>query len=104
MLRWLLRTGASITKKNKCQSESDAASRSAKDAKRKFDYAKRERDTTKQLIYLAEGLSELASAIERSSNTMQPLAELAVLSALLTESIEDGLNQQTEDIISKLKK
>ena len=104
MLRWLLRTGASISKKNKCQSESDAASRAAKDAKRKFDYAKRERDATKQMTYLAEGLSELATAIERSSNTLQPLAELAVLSALLTESIEGGLDQQTKDIVSKLKK
>ena len=45
MLRWLIRTGASVGKKNKCKSESDAASRAAKDAKRKFDYAKRERDS-----------------------------------------------------------
>jgi len=56
------------------------------------------------MAYLSEGLSELATAIERSSNTMQPLAELAVLSALLTESIESGLEEQTEDIVSKLKK
>ena len=104
MLRWLIRTGASVGKKNKCKLESDAASRAAKDAKRKFDYAKRERDSQKQINYLAEGLSELATAIERTSNTVQPLAELAVLAALLTESIEAGMEEQTKQIVSQLKK
>ena len=52
MLRWLIRTTASVGKKNKCQAESTAASRAANDAKRKFDRASRERDSQKQTNYL----------------------------------------------------
>lgn len=102
MLRWLIRTGVSLNKKNKCQSESAASSRAAKDAIRKFDYAKRERDSQKQSSYLAEGLSKLAEAVEKNSNTVPPLAELAVAASVLTESIESGIDTQTKDIINKL--
>ena len=70
MLRWLIRTGASVSKKNKCISASDASSRAAKEAVRKFDYAKRERDMQKQINYLAEGMSKLAEAVEKKSNTI----------------------------------
>lgn len=102
MLRWLIRTSASVGKKNKCQTESSAASRSAKDAVRKFDRASRERDSQKQINYLSEGMSNLAQAVERSSNSVPPLAELAVYAAVLTESIESGLDNQTKDIVTKM--
>tara|TARA_Y100000591_G_scaffold85778_1_gene72367 strand:+ start:898 stop:1368 length:471 start_codon:yes stop_codon:yes gene_type:complete len=102
MLRWLIRTSASVGKKNKCQAESSAASRSAKDAVRKFDRASRERDSQKQINYLSEGMSNLAQAVERSSNSVPPLAELAVYAAVLTESIESGLDNQTKDIVTKM--
>ena len=102
MLRWLIRTTASVGKKNKCQTESSAASRSAKDAVRKFDRASRERDSQKQINYLSEGMSNLAQAVERSSNSVPPLAELAVYAAVLTESIESGLDNQTKDIVTKM--
>ena len=102
MLRWLIRTTASVGKKNKCQAESSAASRSAKDAVRKFDRASRERDSQKQINYLSEGMSNLAQAVERSSNSVPPLAELAVYAAVLTESIESGLDNQTKDIVTKM--
>ena len=102
MLRWLIRTSASVGKKNKCQAESSAASRSAKDAVRKFDRASRERDSQKQINYLSEGMSNLAQAVERSSNSVPPLAELAVYAAVLTESIESGLDNQTKDIVNKM--
>lgn len=102
MLRWLIRTSASVGKKNKCQAESSAASRSAKDAVRKFDRASRERDSQKQINYLSEGMSNLAQAVERNSNSVPPLAELAVYAAVLTESIESGLDNQTKDIVTKM--
>ena len=102
MLRWLIRTSASVGKKNKCQAESSAASRSAKDAVIKFDRASRERDSQKQINYLSEGMSNLAQAVERSSNSVPPLAELAVYAAVLTESIESGLDNQTKDIVTKM--
>ncbi|MBM77086.1 MAG: hypothetical protein CL846_01265 [Crocinitomicaceae bacterium] len=97
MLRWLVRTGVSLNTKRKCVNESSAASRSANQAKRNFDYAKRENDMQKQINYLAEGLSNLADAVERSSNTIEPLAELAVYGALLTESIEDLLDEKLKE-------
>ena len=99
MLRWLIRTSASVSKKNKCISASAASSRAAKEAVRKFDYAKRERDMQKQINYLAEGMSKLAEAVEKNSNTIPPLAELSVYAAVLTESMETGLDAQTKDIL-----
>ena len=102
MLRWLIRTSASVSKKNKCISASDASSRAAKEAVRKFDYAKRERDMQKQINYLAEGMSKLAEAVEKNSNTIPPLAELSVYAAVLTESMETGLDAQTKDIMGKI--
>ncbi len=101
ILRWVLRSGAANSYKNKCQSESSAASSSAKDAIRKFDYAKRERDSTKQMTYMAEGLTELAKAVERTSNTVEPLAQMALIAALLSESIDNGLEAQTKEIGDK---
>tara|TARA_B100001996_G_scaffold361380_1_gene328083 strand:+ start:341 stop:658 length:318 start_codon:yes stop_codon:yes gene_type:complete len=102
-LRWLIRTGASFSKKNKCVAESNAASRAAKDARRQFDYAKREKDTQKAIHYLAEGMNKIADAVERSSNSIEPLAELAVWAAALTESIEEGMDAQTQEIVKQLK-
>ena len=64
MLRWLVRTGASLSTKRKCINESNEASRAAQRAKRKFDYVKNEYDVQKQINYLAEGLSELADAVD----------------------------------------
>ena len=94
MLRWLVRTGASLSTKNRCINESNEASRAAQRAKRKFDYVKTEQDVQKQINYLAEGLRELEDAVDRSSNTIKPLAELSVYGALLTESIEDLLEEK----------
>ena len=98
MLRWLARTGASLSTKSRCIKESNEASRAAQRAKSKFGYAKDENDVQKQINYLADGLSELADAVERSSNTIEPLAEMAVYGALLTESIEDLLDEKFKEL------
>ena len=44
MLRWLVRASVAGSANSDVRSESDRASRKASDAKRQFDYAKRERD------------------------------------------------------------
>ena len=104
MLRWAIRAVAANSYRKKAISESSRASSKANDAKRKFSYAKREKDTNKKLDYMCEGLDNLAEAVSHSSNSIEPLAEVSFVASLLVESIQNNLDKQTEDIVSKLKK
>ena len=104
MLRWAIRAVAANSYRKKAISESSRASSKANDAKRKFSYAKREKDTNKKLDYICEGLDNLAEAVSHSSNSIEPLAEVSFVASLLVESIQNNLDKQTEDIVSKLKK
>ena len=103
MLRWAIRAVAANSYRKKAVSESSRASSKANDAKRKFSYAKREKDTNKKLDYMCEGLDNLAEAVSHSSNSIEPLAEVSFVASLLVESIQNNLDKQTEDIVSKLK-
>ena len=103
MLRWAIRAVAANSYKNKAISESKRASRYADDAKRYFSRAEREKDIDKKLNYLSEGLNNLADAVSHSSNSIEPLAEVSFVASLLVESIQDNLDKQTEDIVTKLK-
>ena len=103
MLRWAIRAVAANRYKNKAISESSRASKSADDARRNFDRAKRERDTEKKLEYMSEGLSDLAEAVSHTSNAIEPLAEVSFVASLLVESIQNNLDEQTKDIVEKLK-
>ena len=103
MLRWAIRAVAANSYRKKAISESSRASSEANDAKRKFSYAKREKDTNKKLDYMCEGLDNLAEAVSHSSNSIEPLAEVSFVASLLVESIQNNLDKQTEDIVSKLK-
>jgi len=50
------------------------------------------------------GLSAtLADAINHSSNSIEPLAEVSFVASLLVESIQNNLDKQTDDIVSRLK-
>ena len=103
MLRWAIRAVAANSYRKKAISESSRASSKANDAKRKFSYAKREKDTNKKLDYMCEGLDNLAEAVSHSSNSIEPLAEVSFVASLMVESIQNNLDKQTEDIVSKLK-
>ena len=103
MLRWLIRSTFAGSANEDVKSESRRASSQANDAKRKFDYAKREKDLDKKMTYLAEGMSYLAEAVDHVSNTTVPLAKVAFTSALLVESVQDNLYEQTKDIVKQLK-
>ena len=103
MLRWAIRAVAANSYRKKAISESSRASSKANDAKRKFSYAKREKDTNKKLDYMCEGLDNLAEAVSHSSNSIEPLAEVSFVASLLVESIQNNLDEQTADIIKKLK-
>jgi|TARA_Y200000002_G_scaffold308386_1_gene264639 hypothetical protein len=103
MLRWAIRAVAANSYRKKAISESSRASSKANDAKRKFSYAKREKDTNKKLDYMCEGLDNLAEAVSHSSNSIEPLAEVSFVASLLVESIQNNLDKQTDDIVSKLK-
>ena len=103
MLRWAIRAAAANTYKNKAIKESDQATKKAKDAMGKFRYAKNERDNTKKLNYMAEGMSLLSEAVNHNSNAIDPLAQMSFVASLLVESIQKNLDEQTNDIVSKLK-
>ena len=53
--------------------------------------------------YLAEGLSSLAAALEHVSNTTPPIANVAFASSLLAKDLGNALEEQTENIVKKLK-
>ena len=103
MLRWLVRASVAGSANSDVKSESNKASRKASDAKRQFDYARRERDLDKKMSYMAEGMANLAQSVEHVSNTTVPLAKVAFAASLLAESIQDNLDNQTKDIVKQLK-
>lgn len=104
MLRWAIRAVAASKYKNQAIRESGQATRKAKDAMGKFRYAKNERDNTKKLNYMAEGMSYLAEAVNHNSNAIDPLAQMSFVASLLVESIQNNLDEQTKDLVAKLKK
>jgi len=103
MLRWAIRAVAANSYRKKAISESSKASRKSSDAKRNFDRAKRESDIQKKLGYMSEGLSDLSEAVSYTSNAIEPLAEISFVASLLVESIQNNLDEQTKDIVEKLK-
>ena len=103
MLRWAIRAAAANSYKNQAIKESGKATKKAKDAMGKFRYAKNERDNTKKLNYMAEGMSLLSEAVNHNSNAIDPLAQMSFVASLLVESIQKNLDEQTNDIVSKLK-
>ncbi len=103
MLRWAIRAVAANSYKKKAISESSRASRKSNDAKRQFDRARRERDPDKKMEYMSEGLGYLSEAVSHTSNAIEPLAEMSFVASLLVESIQNNLDEQTKDIVEKLK-
>ena len=53
---------------------------------------------------MSEGMSYLAEAVSHNSNAVEPLAEISFVASLLVESIQNNLDEQTKDIVAKLKK
>ena len=103
MLRWAIRAGAASSYKTKVISESGRATRKSKDAISNFKRAEREKDLDKRMNYLCEGMSDLAEAVSHNSNAIEPLAEMSFVASLLSESIQTNLDEQTKDIVAKLK-
>ena len=104
MLRWLVRASVAGSANSEVKIESRRASSKANEAKRQFDYAKRERDPDKKMAYIADGMSDLAESINHISNSIEPLSRVAFAASLLVESVQDNLDEQTKDIVNQLKK
>ena len=103
MLRWAIRAVAANKYKSKVISESGRASRKSRDAMSSFKRANREKDLNKKMDYLSDGLCDLAEAVSHNSNSIEPLAEMSFVASLLAESIQINLDEQTKDIVSKIK-
>ena len=103
MLRWAIRAVAANGYKRKAISESNKATSKSNDAKRYFDFFKREKDIEKKLNYISEGMGSLCQAVSHTSNSVEPLAEMSFVASLLVESIQNNLDEQTKDIVKKLK-
>jgi|TARA_B100000965_G_scaffold229574_1_gene192209 hypothetical protein len=104
MLRWAIRAVAANKYKNKAISESSKATSKSRDAIRRFNSAKREKDLNKKMDYMSEGMGYLAEAVSHNSNAIEPLAEMTFVGSLLVESIQNNLDQQTKDIVERIKK
>jgi hypothetical protein len=52
---------------------------------------------------MAEGMSLLSEAVNHNSNAIDPLAQMSFVASLLVESIQKNLDEQTKDIVAKLK-
>tara|TARA_B110000240_G_C13397261_1_gene409407 strand:+ start:649 stop:963 length:315 start_codon:yes stop_codon:yes gene_type:complete len=104
MLRWAVRAIAASKYKNQAIKESEQATRKAKDAMTQFRYAKNERDNVKKMNYMSEGLIHLAEAVSHNSNAIDPIAQMSFVASLLVESIQNNLDEQTKEIVSKIKK
>ena len=63
----------------------------------KFD-----KDMNKKMDYMSEGMIYLAEAASHNSNAIEPLAEMSFIASLLAESIQENLDEQTKDIVTKL--
>ena len=57
----------------------------------------------KKLNYISEGMGSLCQAVSHTSNSVEPLAEMSFVASLLVESIQNNLDEQTKDIVKKLK-
>ena len=53
--------------------------------------------------YMSEGLISLSEAVSHNSNAVETLAEMSFVASLLVESIQNNLDEQTKDIVSKIK-
>ena len=104
MLRWVIRAAAANRYKNKVKSEANRASTKTKDAEKSINQAKREKDIVKKMEYMSEGLVSLSEAVSHNSNAVEPLAEMSFVASLLVESIQNNLDEQTKDIVSKIKR
>ena len=69
MLRWLVRASVAGSANSDVKSESSKASRKANDAKRQFDYAKRERDLDKK--FGRDGLSDASRRLSKLGDVGQ---------------------------------
>ena len=103
MIRWLARSASAAGFKKKVLSASDKASRKSRDARQQFDRARRERDEKRRHEYICQGLSDLSEAVSYTSNAIEPLAEMAFVASLLTESVGKALDEQTTEIVEQLK-
>ena len=52
---------------------------------------------------MSDGLSKLSESVAHTSNAIEPLAEVSFVASLLVESIQNNLDEQTEDIVKQLK-
>ena len=52
---------------------------------------------------MCQGLSELCESVSYTSDAIEPLAEMSFVASLLVESIQNNLDEQTEDIVKQLK-
>jgi predicted nucleic acid-binding Zn-ribbon protein len=103
-LRWIIRAAAANGYKRDVIGNSKNASSRSRNALNAFKRAKSERDLEKKIDYISEGLVNLAESIDYTSNAIEPLAEMSFVASLLAESIQTNLDEQTKDIVEKLKR
>ena len=103
-LRWIIRAAAASGYKRDVIGNSKNASSRSRNALNSFKRAKSERDLTKKIDYISEGLINLAESIDYTSTAIDTLADMSFVASLLAESIQTNLDEQTKEIVERLKR
>jgi len=91
--------GFSIAMNGRCNRHSKKASSYANKASYLFKSCKSVKDTNQKIDKLAEGLISLSDSIREVSDSVVPVSSMNMFSSLLSENINQLLENQKKDII-----
>ena len=94
--------GFSIAMNGKCNKHSKKASNYANRASYLFKSCKSVKDTNQKIDKLAEGLINLSDSIKEVSDSVVPVSSMNMFSSLLSENINQLLENQKKEIISSM--
>ena len=94
--------GFSIAMNGICNKHSKKASSYANKASNLFKSCKSIKDTNQKIDKLAEGLINLSDSIKEVSDSVVPVSSMNMFSSLLSENMNQLLDNQKKAIISSL--
>ena len=91
--------GFSLAMNGKCNNHSKKASNYANKASNLFKSCRTTKDTNEKINKLAEGLINLSHSIKEVSDSVVPISSMNMFSSLLSENINNLLENQKKEII-----
>lgn len=99
----LFTKGIALSQSNQCKTHSNSGASSAQNAISSFQSAKSKKGEQK-IDALADGLINLSKALVEISKSITPIATMNMWSALLSENINEILEENRSSLIKELKK